>query len=116
MVYYGLKICFKQLIQEDARILWSILLTFCSDVLDKHYTLPYFDDENLYSIITNVIQDCEEKSEPSMKALIEDVGTSITVHYFIKSIPSIPRNSTEMAVWALERASLLISRVFLAPT
>jgi len=114
MVYYGLKICFKQLIQEDARLLWSILLTFCSDVLERRYMLPYFNDENLYSIITNVIQDCEEKSEA--KALIEDIGTAIAVHYFIKPVPSIPRNSTEMVVYALERASLLTSRVFHGPT
>jgi undecaprenyl diphosphate synthase len=107
MAYCGLKLYLKQLLHEDAFILWSILLTFCADVLERRYTLSYFEDANLYSIITNVIQDTVEgETQTEAVDIMRDVATAITIHYFYKSIPTMPKGVEQMAIWCLEQLSV----------
>ena len=45
--YYFLRLYAKHMIHEDALVSCAIVLTICSDILDKHYALPYFDDIRL---------------------------------------------------------------------
>jgi hypothetical protein len=100
MTYCGLKLCLKQLLHEDAFVLWSILLTFCADVLERRYTLPYFEDANLYSIITNAIQDSREgDANSSSKDLLTWTALAITDYYFEDHTIPVLKSSKDLLVF-----------------
>ena len=98
--YYSLRLYTKHVLHEDALVPYAIALTFCQDVLDKRYNLPYFDNTNLYSIITNAIQDLREGDHTSpTKDLLTWTVLAITYYYFEDHTIRVPKSSKELLVF-----------------
>ena len=95
--YYRLRLYTKHMIHEDALIPYALVLTFCQDVLDKRFDLPYFDDVNLYSIITNAIQDSREGDHTSpTKDLLTWTALAITYYYFEDHHIPVPKSKNTL--------------------
>jgi hypothetical protein len=95
--YYFLRLYAKHMIHEDALIPYALVLTFCQDVLDKRFYLSYFDDVNLYSIITNAIQDLREGDTTSpTKDLLSWTTLAITTYYFEDHTVQVPKSSKDL--------------------
>jgi len=85
------------MIHEDALVPYALVLTFCQDVLDKRFDLPYFDDVNLYSIITNAIQESREGDHTSpTKDLLTWTALAITYYYFEDHTIPVPKSSISL--------------------
>jgi hypothetical protein len=85
------------MIHEDALVPYAVVLTFCQDVLDKRYDLPYFDDVNLYSIITNAIQESREGDHTSpTKDLLTWTALAITYYYFEDHMIPVPKSKNAL--------------------
>jgi hypothetical protein len=101
--YWLLRMYARHMVHEDALVPYSIVLTFCSDVLDKRYDLPYFDSQQLYSIITNAIQDAREVDSTSpTKDLLTWTCLAITYYYFEDSTIQVPTSSKELLGFLFE--------------
>ena len=97
VTYYRLRLHAKQMIHEDALIPYALVLTFCQDVLDRRFDLPYFNDINLYSIITNAIQDSREGDHTSpTKDLFTWTALAITYYYFEDHLIQVPTSSKNL--------------------
>ena len=95
--YYRLRLYTKHMIHEDALVSYALVLTFCQDVLDKRFDLPYFDDVNLYSIITNAIQDSREGDHTSpTKDLLTWTALAITYYYFEDHMIPVPKSKNAL--------------------
>ena len=95
--YYFLRLYAKHMIHEDALVPYALVLTFCQDVLDKKYELSYFDDVNLYRIITNAIQDLREGDTTSpTKDLLSWTALAITTYYFEDHTIQVPKSSKDL--------------------
>ena len=95
--YYFLRLYAKHMVHEDALVPCAIILTVCSDILDKRYDLPYFDDIRLYSILTNAIQDLREgDSSSSSKDLLTWAALAITHYYFEDHTIPVPKSSKDL--------------------
>ena len=95
--YYFLRLYAKHMIHEDALVSCAIVLTICSDILDKHYALPYFDDIRLYSILTNAIQDMREGDSTSpTKDFLTWTALAITYYYFEDHTIPVPKSSKDL--------------------
>jgi undecaprenyl diphosphate synthase len=95
--YYFLRLYAKHIVHEDALVPCAIVLTICSDILDKRYDLPYFDDMRLYSILTNAIQDMREGDSTSpTKDLLTWTALAITYYYFEDHMIPVPKSSKDL--------------------
>jgi undecaprenyl diphosphate synthase len=95
--YYRQRLFTKHMIHEDALVPYAVVLTFCQDVLDKRYDLPYFDDVNLYSIITNAIQESREGDHTSpTKDLLTWTALAITYYYFEDHMIPVPKSKNAL--------------------
>jgi hypothetical protein len=101
--YYFLRLYAKHMVHEDALVPCAIVLTICSDILDKRYDLPYFDDLRLYSILTNAIQDMREGDSASpTKDLLTWTALAITYYYFEDHTIPVPKSSKDLLAFLLE--------------
>ena len=101
--YYGLRLYTKHMICEDALVPYAVVLTFCQDVLDKRYELPYFDDINLYSILTNAIQDVREGDHTSpTKDLLSWTALAIVTYYFEDHTILVPKSGKDLLAFLVQ--------------
>jgi len=113
--YYRLRLFTKHMIHEDALVPYAIVLTFCQDVLDKRYELPYFDDINLYSIITNAIQESREGDHTSpTKDLLTWTALAISTHYFENHRIQVPKSGKEVFAFLLQTLKHTAATQFLS--
>jgi undecaprenyl diphosphate synthase len=102
--YYFLRLYAKHMVHEDALVPCAIVLTICSDILDKRYDLPYFDDIRLYSILTNAIQDLREgDSSSSSKDLLTWAALAITYYYFEDDTIPVPKSSKDLLAFLVHK-------------
>jgi undecaprenyl diphosphate synthase len=102
--YYFLRLYAKHMVHEDALVPCAIILTVCSDILDKRYDLPYFDDIRLYSILTNAIQDLREgDSSSSSKDLLTWAALAITYYYFEDHTLQVPTSSKDLLAFLVHK-------------
>jgi len=103
------------MIHEDALVPYALVLTFCQDVLDKRYELPYFDDTRLYSIITNAIQDLREGDHTSpTKDLLTWTALAISTYYFEDHTILVPKSGKDLFAFLLQTLKQTVATHFLS--
>ena len=113
--YYSLRLFTKHMIHEDALVPYAVALTFCQDVLDKRYDLPYFDDIHLYSIITNAIQDLREGDHTSpTKDLLSWTALAISTYYFEDQTILVPKSGKDLFAFLLQTLKHTAATKFLS--
>ena len=113
--YYFLRLYAKHMIHEDALVPCAIILTVCSDILDKRYDLPYFDDLRLYSILTNAIQDMREGDTASpTKDLLTWTALAITTYYFEDHTIPVPKSSKDLLAFLVQTLTTNAATQFLS--
>ena len=113
--YYRLRLFTKHMIHEDALVPYALVLTFCQDVLDKRYELPYFDDTCLYSIITNAIQESREGDHASpTKDLLTWTALAISTYYFENHRILVPKSGKDLLAFLLQTLKQTAATHFLS--
>ena len=113
--YYFLRLYAKHMVHEDALVPYAIVLTICSDILDKRYDLPYFDDIRLYSILTNAIQDMREGDSTSpTKDLLTWTALAISTYYFEDHGTHVPKSSKDLFFFLVQILKHTAATTFLS--
>jgi hypothetical protein len=114
-VYYGLKLYTRHLIHEDALTLYAILLTVCGDIVERQFHLPYFDREDLKTVLFQVLRETLEMEAETNKE-IRDLFTYsclvVLFHYFDVPNPAIPQSALEFNVWLGSKLKELVADRF----
>ena len=113
--YYFLRLYAKHMVHEDALVSCAIALTVCSDILDKRYDLPYFDNLRLYSILTNAIQDMREGDSASpTKDLLTWTALAITYYYFEDHTILVPTSGKDLLAFLVQTLKHTAATQFLS--
>jgi undecaprenyl diphosphate synthase len=101
-VYYGLKLYTRHLIHEDALTLYAILLTVCGDIVERQFHQPYFDREDLKTLVFQVVRetlDLEKEIQKEVRDLLTFTCLGILFHYFEEPDPSVPTSALELGAF-----------------
>ena len=115
-VYYGLKLYTRHLIHEDALTLYAILLTVCGDIVERQFYQPYFDREDLKTLVFQVVRetlDLEKEIQKEVKDLLTFTCLGILFHYFEEPDPTVPKSALELGAFLGSKLKELAAERFI---
>jgi hypothetical protein len=92
----------RHLIHEDALTLYAILLTVCGDIVERQFHLPYFDREDLKTLVFQVVReilDLEKEIQKEVRDLLTFTCLGILFHYFEEPDPTVPKSALELGAF-----------------